>query len=553
MLDILEVNAGYEVKFQYKPFLVDAIKKIPGARFNGAKKHWWIPSSSGPALLNWAGNFSNARVNTKASQTEIEIGEIDPLPELTVDIPLKRTLFPYQANGVAYNIVHERTIVGDEPGLGKTGQSIATAEAVGAKCILIICPATLKENWKIEIEEKWTDSKAVILSDRVKGSWPQYYRVGLAKYFIVNYESLKKFFVERIDVPEGKPMRLNHIKFKDTINLFDMVIIDEVHRCKDGKRQQSKFVMGIAKGKQFRLALTGTPVLNKPSDLIPQLAIIGQLEKFGGYKGFMDRYCAGMNGSSNLKELNYLLNKHCFYRREKKEVLKDLPDKIRTVVRVEITNRAEYSKAENNFIDYLRDNLKKSEGEINTALRGEVMVQIGILKKVAARGKIEAMIESVREVTEAGEKIVLFAWHKEIVQELKLAYPDALTIVGDDKVEVRQQNVERFQNDPSVKVIICNIKSGGVGITLTAASRVSFIELPWTAADSDQCEDRCHRIGQHDSVEAKYLLGHETIDEYIYDIIQKKRELAGAVTGAETTIETNVVDEFINLFSKDKF
>lgn len=553
MLDILEVNAGYEVKFQYKPFLVDAIKKIPGARFNGAKKHWWIPSSSGPALLNWAGNFSNARVKTSASQTEIEIGEIDPLPELTVDIPLKRTLFPYQANGVAYNIAHERTIVGDEPGLGKTGQSIATAEAVGAKCILIICPATLKENWKIEIEEKWTDSKAVILSDRVKSSWPQYYRVGLAKYFIVNYESLKKFFVERIDVPEGKPMRLNHIKFKDTINLFDMVIIDEVHRCKDGKRQQSKFVMGIAKGKQFRLALTGTPVLNKPSDLIPQLAIIGQLEKFGNYKGFMDRYCAGMNGSSNLKELNYLLNKHCFYRREKKEVLKDLPDKIRTVVRVEITNRAEYTKTENNFIDYLRDNLKKSEGEINTALRSEVMVQIGILKKVAARGKIEAMIESVREVTEAGEKIVLFAWHKEIVQELKLAYPDALTIVGDDKVEVRQQNVERFQNDPSVKVIICNIKSGGVGITLTASSRVSFIELPWTAADSDQCEDRCHRIGQHDSVEVKYLLGHETIDEYIYDIIQKKRELAGAVTGAETTIETNVVDEFINLFSEDKF
>lgn len=275
MIDISEVSNGYEVTFSYKPWIVDAIKRIPGARFNGAKKHWYVPQSSGNALLSWAQTFGKS-VKTKVSP--IEIGEIDPMPELNIDIPLKMNLFPYQKTGVAYSLNKKKVIVGDQPGLGKTGQAIATAEASGCKCILIICPATLKENWRIEIEEKWTNQKALILKDRVKSTWPQYFRVGMVKYFICNYESLKKLFVASIDKPEGKPLRLNHIKFKDTIDLFDMVIIDEVHRCKDGRTQQAKFVMGITKGKQYVLALTGTPVVNKPIDLIPQLYIIGRLE-----------------------------------------------------------------------------------------------------------------------------------------------------------------------------------------------------------------------------------------------------------------------------------
>jgi SWI/SNF-related matrix-associated actin-dependent regulator 1 of chromatin subfamily A len=311
--------------------------------------------------------------------------------------------------------------------------------------------------------------------------------------------------------------------------------------------------MGIAKGKEWVLGLTGTPVVNKPIDLIPQLHIIQQLGVFGGYKGFVDRYCQGFNQASNLKELNYLMHQNCFYRREKQEVLKDLPAKMRNIVRVEITNRAEYVKAENQFIEYLRENLGKSEGEIDKSLRGEIMVQMSILKKVAARGKIAAFIDAVKEVVDAGEKIVLFAWHKDIVHEIKAQIPGSVTIVGDDAMDARQRSVDSFQKDPKVQVIICNIKSGGVGITLTSASRVSFIELPWHPADCEQCEDRCHRIGQQDSVEAKYFLGHQTIDEYIYQIIEKKRAIVNQVTGAEEMIETNVVDEFINLFRQDKF
>lgn len=557
MLDIAEINNGYSVKFAFKPWLVDAIKKIPGAGFRqmNGDKFWFVPKSSEKALLNWAKGLG---FTAKASHAALDM-TIEVMPELLIDIPLKKQLFPYQRNGVAYSLNKKRVIIGDQPGLGKTAQAIATVEGADCKCILIICPATLRENWKREIEDKWTYKKALVLTDRVKSTWPQYYKVGMVKYVICNYESLKKYFIDSINRPEGKdgkpvPLRLNHIKFKETINLFDAVIIDEVHRCKDGKTQQSKFVMGIAKGKEYVLALTGTPVVNKPVDLIPQLHIISNLENFGGYKGFIDRYCQGYNQASNLKELNYLLHKHCFFRREKKDVLTDLPDKMRSILKCDIDNRAEYNKAENDLVNYLRENLNKTDAEITVSMRGEVMVMIAILKKIAARGKVLQVVEHIKEV-DAGEKIVVFAWHKEIIEDLKKHLPNAVTVVGSDSMEERQKSVDEFQNNPKVQVILCNIKSGGVGITLTASSRVAFIELPWHPADCEQCEDRCHRIGQKDSVDCSYFLGAETIDEHIYDIIEKKRVIVNQVTGADDNIEThekNMVDQLIGIFTKTK-
>jgi len=551
MLDILETNNGYQVTFQYKPWLVEAIKQIPGAGFrqNDGKKFWWVPASSGGALLNWAKGI-NGNVSTKPATQEI--GEIEPLPELTIDIPLKMNLFPYQRNGVAYGIEKKRIINGDDMGLGKTAQTIATLTGAGAKCILVICPATLKENWKREWK-MWTGKEAMVLNDRVKNTWPQYYKVGMINVFICNYESLKKYFIQEINKPEDKPLRLNHIVFKETIDLFDAVVIDELHRTKDYKTQLSKFCMGITRGKEYVIGLTGTPVVNKPIDLLAQLQIIGRLVEFGGYKGFTDRFCQGYNQSSNLKELNFLLNKTCFFRRLKKDVLNDLPDKMRQIVSCEITNQKDYNKAQADFINFLRENLNKSEGEITTALRGEAMVQMGILKKLSAKGKIDAMIEQIREVVEAGEKIIVFATHKDVIAELKQAIPGSVTVIGDDSMDQRQRNVDAFQKNPNCQVIICNIQSGGVGITLTSSSRVAFIELPWHPAHADQAEDRAWRIGQKNSVQCTYLLGQNTIDEYIYNIIEKKRAMVAQVTGAENDISTehSMVDDLIGMFTKN--
>lgn len=556
MITIKETPYEYEVSFQYRKNLVEEIKQIDGRRFRMDRKVWTVPLTSHDQLIDWAKRYtSNPFGLPLESPVDYTIPE---LPELMIEVPLKKPLFPYQRRGVAYGLEHKRLIIADEPGLGKTAQAIAIAVASGAKCILVICPATLKENWKREFE-KWSNLRPVILTDKLKkpGSWANLNRVGLVDVFITNYESLKKYFVAGIEQPvdpetgDKKPLRLNHIKFNEEINLFDFVIIDEAHRCKDGRGQQTKFVMGIAKGKEWVLSLTGTPVVNKPMDLVAQLYIIGKLnEAFGSYKRFIDRYCNGSRAASNLKELNYFLNKFCFYRREKKEVLKELPDKMRQIVKCEIATRQEYDKALENLEMYLRENLKKTEGEITRSLRGEIMVQMQILKQISAKGKLEAVVEHIEEVTDAGEKIVVFVHHKEIGKAILERFPGSLAITGEVVGDDRQRSIDEFQNNPARKVIVCSIKAAGVGITLTASSRVLFVELPWHPADCDQCEDRCHRIGQKDSVQCTYVLGENTIDEHIYELIQKKREISNEIVGAEDDIQTNVVDDLISLMFK---
>lgn len=553
MINIVDYNNFYEVFFAYNPRLIGEIKGIPGRRFNIEKKCWTIPVSSKDQLINWASRYRSS------FQKNIELPIVvddTVMPDLKINIPLKKELFPYQKQGVAYAIDKKRVIIADQPGLGKTAQAIAVAEAVQAKCVLVICPATLKENWYREFK-MWSNRKPMILCNSVKKSFASFYRVGMANAFICNYESLKKYFVQEIKQPidektgKKKPLRLNHIKFNELINMFDMVIVDEAHRCKDGKNLQTKLVMGISKGKEYILALTGTPVVNKPKDLLSQLYIIQHLnESFGGYQTFMNQFCFGPKGASNLSQLNYLLKKNCYYRREKKEVLTELPEKMRQIVKCEITTEVEYNKALNDLETFLRENLKKTDDEISKSMRGEIMVRMGILKKISAEGKIETVADYIQEVVDANEKIVVFVHHKSIANSLKTKFPGALMITGDHVGIERQSAIDNFQNDLNCNVIICSIKAAGVGITLTASSRVAFVELPWHQADCDQCEDRCHRIGQKDSVQCTYFLGSNTIDEHIFDIIQRKRKIANEITGTDDNIEVSIIDELISIFKK---
>jgi SWI/SNF-related matrix-associated actin-dependent regulator 1 of chromatin subfamily A len=377
----------------------------------------------------------------------------------------------------------------------------------------------------------------------VKNTWHQYYRVGMIKVFIVNYESLKKYFVESIDKGDDEALRLNHIRFKENINVFKAVIGDELHRCKDGKTQQTKFMMGISRGKDYILGLTGTPVVNKPKDLVSQLHIINRLGDLGGYKYFMNRYCGGNGtGAFNLEELNYKLSTNCFFRRQKKEVLQELPDKMRQIVLCDISTRKEYKEALNDLGEYLTKWKNKTDAEVEKSLRGEIMVRIGICKNISARGKMNEVIDHIDDVIESGHKIVVFIHQKEIAAALKKHYPKAVSITGDDGMDARQYAVDSFQKDAKTNIIICSIKAAGVGITLTSSSRVAFVELPWHAADCDQCEDRCHRIGQKDSVQATYFLGKNTIDEDIYKIIESKRKIANIITGSADNVQREIID-----------
>ena len=543
---------NFELSFKYKPSIVDRVRQIPGRRFDGAKKVWIVPARSRVDLermIYQIRQFENINwVNGTEKKEEDIAYDIPELPDLTVPHNLKIQPYPYQLKGIARGLQLKRFMNCDEPGLGKTLQSIATINLADAFPCLVVCPSSLKINWLREWE-KFTDKKAMILTDKVRDTWTFFFQTGMHQVFIVNYESLKKYFVQRIKKAEGWTLR--DVEFRNSINLFKSVIIDESHRCKSASTQQAKFCKGICTGKEWVIELTGTPVVNRPKDLIPQLAILDRMNDFGGYKPFVDRYCSGQREASNLRELNFNLWKYCMFRREKSLVLTDLPDKIRQVNTCEITNRKEYMDAERDLIMYLQKYKDADDDKIAKAMRGEVMVRINILRQISARGKVRDVIEFVKDFRENGKKIILFCSLHEVVDQLKRYFPTAVSVTGRDSQDEKQRAVDAFQNNPKADIIIYSIKAAGVGLTLTASSNVAFVEFPWTYADCCQCEDRAHRIGQKDSVTCYYFLGRRTIDEKVYRIIQEKKNIANAVTGSTEDIEENIVDMVARIFDTD--
>ena len=543
---------NFELSFNYKTSIIERVRQIPGRRFDGARKVWIVPTRSRVDLermIYQIQQFENINWVSGTTKKEEDIAyDVPELPDLIIPHSLKIQPYPYQLKGIARGLELKRFMNCDEPGLGKTLQSIATINLANAFPCLVICPSSLKINWQREWE-KFTDKKAMVLTDKVRDTWTFFYQTGMHQVFIVNYESLKKYFVQRIKKAEGWTLR--DVEFRNSINLFKSVIIDESHRCKSASTQQAKFCKGICTGKEWVIELTGTPVVNRPKDLIPQLAILNRMDDFGGYKPFVNRYCSGQREASNLKELNFNLWKYCMFRREKSLVLTDLPDKIRQVNTCEITNRKEYMDAERDLIMYLQKYKDADDEKIEKALRGEVMVRINILRQISARGKVRDVIEFVKDFRETGKKIILFCSLHEVVDQLKRYFPTAVSVTGRDSQDEKQRAVDSFQNNPKADIIICSIKAAGVGLTLTASSNVAFVEFPWTYADCCQCEDRAHRIGQKDSVTCYYFLGRRTIDEKVYRIIQEKKNIANAVTGSTEDIEENIVDMVARIFDTD--
>lgn len=549
-IKILEHPNIFEIRIDWDYFAkrnVESIKAIPGARYNPLRKTWTTPLSSRNQTEDLIKSCKATMSKVQALKPEF-VGIADPLPELTIETGLKETakLRPYQSQGVAGNIKFQRCINGDDPGLGKTIQTIATLSALKCFPAVIVCPATLKLNWAAEIK-KFSTIRAMILDDKVKKTWHRYYETGLIDVFIVNYESLGKYFVK--SMPEKyKLRRSDQIELVDCWGLVKCVVMDESHRLKNPSAIQTKIALRLAQGKDYRFLLTGTPVVNKPIDLFPQLAILGHLDTFGGKKGFVDRYCDGGTGANNLKELNYLMNQHCYFRRQKQDVLKDLPDKVRQTITCEISTRREYDFAYHEFKSWLAST-GCDDREIAKKLRGEILVKMNALRSISAKGKIAAVKDHIDELIESGQKVVVFANLHEIIDQVKNLYPNtSVEISGSISQSKRDENVRKFQNDADCKIIVCNIRAGGVGLTLTASSNVIFIEYPWTWADCMQCEDRTHRIGQKESVTAAYFFGQNTIDQRLFEIIQEKKDVSDAITGNTDVVEMQMIDKVLSLF-----
>lgn len=470
---------------------------------------------------------------------------------------LKVTPYEYQQEGILFGLRKKRFLIGDEPGLGKTLQSIGVVDCAHAYPCLVICPSSLKINWQREFE-KFAYVKALVFDNATRATFPYLLNRGIYQVGIVNFESLRKYFVW--DIKTNGAFRLKDVVFADYIKMFRSVIIDESHRVKDPSAQQTIFTKGICTGKKYIALLSGTPVVNRPEDLVAQLSIMERLaDDFGGRGKFLSDYCSFGKDQKDeqakaLADLSAKLYDKCMIRREKKSVLKELPDKTRTDLYVELDpeSRKVYDTAAADLREYLEKYTGCTDVEIRRKMRMEALVKFMTLRSLSAKGKVRQAVDFVNTFLANGKPLILFCSYHEIVDALKKAFPKAVSVTGRDTLVEKQAAVDSFQNGHT-QLIVCSIKAAGVGLTLTASSNVAFIEFPWTYADCCQCEDRAHRIGQKDNVTCYYLLGRNTIDHVLYSIIHEKKSIANQIMGTSDDIPQDEMyfDELASMFMGD--
>lgn len=566
---------------QFRDYL-DAVKSIPGRAFDSTNKVWVVPGV--PKAADQTADFIT-RFEVKvgkdvqshlASLLEGAQEEADTRDELTVlsrqeeaELNLEGfgvDLYPFQKAGVQYALKTRRTFIADEQGLGKTYQAIASVHAADAFPVVVVCQGNMKYGWLRAWQAACPNRIVDVLKGRKASKIPNDCDV-----VVINYDILDAWKDE-----------LLRFRPKSLIN-------DESHNLKNPKAKRTKADLELARkigDKGLVLNLTGTSVLNRPKELASQLDILGLKEEFGGFKFFL-RYCGAyrdqfgwnMDGATNLDELNERLRSTCFVRRLKSDVLSELPAKQRAIIPIEIDNMREYRAAEEDVVNYLRtvasDKAEREAEEAGlskdekkqlradkerraaiSAAQAETLVQIQTLKQIAAKGKVDAAVEWAADFIEAN-KLVLFVHHKEVArmvrEDKRLQGSNMAIISGGMDAEEKQAQVDKFQNDDSCRLILCSLKAANTGITLTAASDVAFLEVGWTPAEHDQAEDRCHRIGQEDSVTAWYLLAKDTIDERIVNLIESKREVTSAVMdGEEGTAQTSILRDLMRSMLLDE-
>jgi SWI/SNF-related matrix-associated actin-dependent regulator 1 of chromatin subfamily A len=551
---VLELSAVHEqptfvLAPGHEPEMLDEFARVsgavPGARGRGEHEHdrlpaiaadpFWVPELDRFIRVHdpWVDADALARLQEIREEHAHAAGlvALSAATEAALDgwVPptLGGELKPFQRAGVQYLLEQRRSFLADEQGLGKTVEALATLEADGAYPAIVVCPASLKLNWMREIE-RWLPARSTQMLDGNRGP------VAGAEVTVLNYDIV----AGRLDALAALEPRA--------------VVLDESHYCKNPRAQRTQAAQRLSAAvprEGIVLALTGTPLLNRPPELISQLRIIGRLGDFGSGAQFGQRF-RGVGGTESHQRLHWHLRARCFVRRLKAEVLPQLPAKTRAVVPVTLDNEPEYRLAEQDVITWLRSqplDLRELDARVAAALRAERLVRLNALKLLAARGKLHAALHWIHDFLSSGEPLVVFARHREIQHAVLERFPNALHVLGEDSQRARDRAVRAFQDSGSDAsgLIVCSIEVAGQGITLTRSSNVAFLELDWTPAKHDQAEDRCHRIGQQDAVNVTYLLAADTIDETIATLLERKRAVIGAVTDGREEDERGVVDALV--------
>jgi len=238
-------------------------------------------------------------------------------------------------------------------------------------------------------------------------------------------------------------------------------------------------------------------------------------------------------------------------RRLKKDVLKDLPDKVKTIVPLELTNRTEYDYAEEHIIKWI----KETEGTSAAAKAKRAMglVKWEKLKQLTLEGKKEAAFQWISDFLESGEKLVVFCWHTNLVDEITNKFSDvAVKLYGSTSLNKREEVKNRFIINDKIRLFVGNIKAAGTGIDglQTVCSNCAILELPWTPADLEQAIDRLHRIGQDNSVTAWLLLADNSADIDIAEMLDEKQLILDQILDGKDTEQHNLILSLIHKMKK---
>ena len=446
--------------------------------------------------------------------------------DLDIPVPAGLSYLPFQKAGIAYALKRKNCLIGDEMGLGKTISAIAFLNVVAPKTVLVICPASLKKNWKLEMEKWLVEPRTICIvnsgGDTISGN---------PNVLIINYDLLKK-----------------HKKTLQSIT-WGVLILDEAHKIKNPKSQRT--IACVSLKAHRKLALTGTPITNRPIELQPIAGFLDP-DTFGNFFDFARRYAGAykarfgwdFTGASNLDELQRRLRQSIMIRRKKDEVLHDLPAKIRQII--VLPNKSYRNELAKEFS-------MLSDAVAETTYDDVSFEQMSGVRHEMALAKVDDVVEHLADMD---HQVVVMAHHKDVVEGIKAGLEAAgksvVTLTGDCNQAHRQNSVETFQAKKA-DFFIGTIGAAGVGITLTAASHVVFAELSWVPGDVSQAEDRCHRIGQQDSVLVQHLVVDGSLDARMAEVlVQKQRVLDRAIDDVQILPAISINDLAVGVKEVEK-
>lgn len=524
------------VSFDFNRAIVDEIKLLDGCVFNAETKEWEMP------ITNLSEFLDRVCVHDQITLQLQEYQEKEDVKYQLQQYPTKP--FSYQEEGIQFGLNHDKWLLLDAPGLGKTLQLTYLAQELkerqGLQHCLIICGInTLKTNWKNEIE-KHSNLTCRILGQRItkKGNLVV---DGIQERLKQLKEPIEEFFVIT-NVETLRDDKIVQAILKNKYNKFDMIVVDEVHKCKSNQSQQGKNLLKLNKAK-YQVGATGTLLLNNPLDAYVPLKWIGA--ERANYSTFRYYYCNYGGPFGNM--LVGFKNVHVLQDQIKKYSLRRTKDILDLPPKNIIHEYVDMSEAQSIFYENVKAGIAQNVDKVKLST-ANVLSMVTRLRQATAcpsiltsesipSAKMDRAEDLAEQILASGYKLVIFSTFKQTVYELaeRLKQYKLVIATGDQKDCEIEDAKRQFQEDPTTKVFIGTWQKCGTGITLTAASYLIFIDTPFTEAEFTQASDRIYRIGTKESVFIYNLVTRYTVDERVLELVTDKGAIADYVVDEKIT------------------